>query len=262
MTVRQQLDRETGTIGWYTSNLITTPHAMFCRCGGVSPHPYTSLNLSFGVGDNQESVTANRQRVKQLLAIDYLVSARQVHGNDLVIAEDIDQDTMFNNADAIITSQPGIGLLIQQADCQAILLHDPEQGVIGAIHNGWRGSRLNIIAKTVAVMQDRYAVRPTNLRAVISPSLGPCCAEFINFQQELPEAWQAWQVRPCYFDFWEISRYQLRETGLKNKHIETTGVCTVCNSKDFFSYRRAVKHGNSQTGRNGSVIALTTFPYL
>jgi len=105
----------------------------------------------------------------------------------VIIVEDIKQDTEFAEADGLITSEPGVGLLIQQADCQAVLLHDPEQRVIGAVHNGWRGSTLNIIAKTVAVMEDYYGVNPKNLKAVISPSLGPCCAEFIDFQQELPK---------------------------------------------------------------------------
>ncbi|MBW2328059.1 MAG: peptidoglycan editing factor PgeF [Deltaproteobacteria bacterium] len=241
---------------WYSSDLLAIPHAMLCRCGGVSSNSFASLNLSFGVGDNSENVEVNRQRLKQCQGIHSLVSAVQVHGDQVIIAEDIKQDTEFEKADSLITSEPGIGLLIQQADCQAILLHDPVQKVIAAVHNGWRGSTLNIMAKTVAAMHDYYGVNPDTLKAVISPSLGPCCAEFINFQQELPKSFHTRQVTPCHFDFWAISRDQLMEAGLKDTNIETAGICTVCN-KDFFSYRRAVREGIGITGRNGSVIALS-----
>lgn len=241
---------------WYSSDLLFIPHAMLCKSGGVSSNSFATLNLSFGVGDDSNNVRVNRRRLKQWLGIDYFVSAVQVHGDQVVIAEDIRQDTEFEEADSLITREPGVGLLIQQADCQAILLHDPVQGVIGAVHNGWRGSTLNIIAETVATMHEYYRVNPDTLKAVISPSLGPCCAEFINYQQELPKPFHSRQVSPFHFDFWAISRNQLTEAGLKDRNIETTGICTVCN-KDFFSYRRAVRQGSGVTGRNGSVIALS-----
>lgn len=241
---------------WYSSDLLSIPHAMLCRCGGVSSNSFATLNLSFGVGDDSYNVKMNRQRLKQCQGIDYLVSAVQVHGDQVVLAENIKQDTEFRETDGLITRELGIGLLIQQADCQAVLLHDPVQRVIGAVHNGWRGSTLNILTKTVTAMEGCYGVNPDTLKAVISPSLGPCCAEFINFQQELPKSFYARQVTPCHFDFWAISRDQLREAGLKDTNIETAGICTVCN-KDFFSYRRAVRQGSGVTGRNGSVIALS-----
>ena len=244
------------SIHWYSSDLLSIPHAMLCRCGGVSNNSFATLNLSYGVGDDSDNVRVNRQQLKQSLGIDYLVSAVQVHGDRVVIAEDIKQDTEFAEADSLITSEAGVGLLIQQADCQAVLLHDPEQRVIGAVHNGWRGSTLNILTKTVAAMKSYYGVNPATLKAVISPSLGPCCAEFINFQQELPKSFHARQVSPFHFDFWAISRDQLRGAGLNDTKIETAGICTVCN-KDFFSYRRAVRQGSGVTGRNGSVIALS-----
>jgi YfiH family protein len=228
---------------------------MFASSGGASRSPFAGLNLSFGVGDDSDAVTLNRQQVKKHFDLQYLVSARQVHGKRIIIAEDIKQDTEFADCDAIISSQPGIGLLIQQADCQAVLLHDPVQNIIAAVHSGWRGSVLNITGKTVAAMLNHYNTNAADLRAVISPSLGPCCAEFINYRQELPESFHDRQVRPGYFDFPAITRSQLTDAGLVRKNIETAGICTKC-SRDFFSYRRAVREGNGITGRNGSVISL------
>ena len=241
---------------YYTSDLITVPHAMLTRLGGVSQSPYAGLNLSGG-GDDVTAVKQNKAKVKQALKIQYLASAVQVHGDQVAVVEDIREDHEYQNVDALITQQSGVGLLIQQADCQAVLLYDPKQEAIAAIHSGWRGSVANIIGKTIQAMGENYGTAPEDLRAVISPSLGPCCAEFSNYKKELTASFQQWRDSENHFDFWEISRWQLQEAGLLSDHIEAIGICTMCN-QDFFSYRRAMKKLANQgvTGRNGSVIAL------
>ena len=253
--ISHKQQEQINSLHWYSSSQLRLNHGMLCRHGGMSPPPYDSLNLSFGVGDLPAAVEQNRLFLKNCFAVEHLVSAVQVHGDQVAVADNINKDTEFTSADALISRQHGIGLLIQQADCQAILLHDPVQKAIGAIHSGWQGSKRNIIKATIAAMQEQYRVKPTDLRAVISPSLGPCCAEFKNYQLELPRSFRTWQVRSNYFDFWAISRFQLVSAGVKSINIETTGICTRCN-RDFFSYRRAVKNGDSVTGRNGSIIVL------
>ncbi|MCF6186526.1 MAG: polyphenol oxidase family protein, partial [Desulfobulbaceae bacterium] len=181
-------------IQWYSSSKIPVSHGMFTSHGGTSEGEYDSLNLSFGVGDNKENVPNNRERVKQVLNIRHLASSRQIHGNMIARIEPVDSDLELEGYDALITNQPEVGLLIQQADCQAILLHDPHRQVIAAIHNGWRGSVANIIAETIQSMLAHFSVSPEDIRAVISPSLGPCCGEFINFRQELPFEFQPFQT--------------------------------------------------------------------
>lgn len=259
MTVKRHQGEKTDPVEWYTTDVISAPHGMFCCSGGGSASPFTGLNLSFAVGDVPDRVRENRRQLKKWLGLEHLVSAGQVHGDQLVIVEDISRDRELRGFDGLITSQPGVGLLIQQADCQAVLLHDPVRKVVAAVHSGWRGSRRNITGRAVGEMEQHYGVDPADLRAVISPSLGPCCAEFTNYRLELPQSFHPQQVKPCYFDFWAITRSQLTAAGLLEKNIETVGICTAC-SKDFFSYRRAVKSADGITGRNGSVIALGTCP--
>jgi len=239
----------------HTDKSIPVPHGMFARSGGASIAPYDSLNLSYGVGDEEATVLENRDRLKQILDIDYLISSQQVHGDRVAVVEQADRDLELAGFDALITNQAGTGLLIQQADCQAILLYDPDKQVIAAIHNGWRGSVTNIIAKTITALEQHFKIRPEEIRAAISPSLGPCCGEFINYRKELPLEFLKFQVTENHFDFWAISRWQLKHSGINTNNIMTAGICTACN-KDFFSYRRAVENGNGVTGRNGSVIAL------
>ena len=225
-------------------------HGTFTRRGGVSPPPYDSLNVAYGL-DGEINVQENRERIKARFNIRMLVSCRQIHGDRVaVIAQKPATDMVVNGHDALITAETGIGLMIQHADCQAILLHDPVKKIVGIIHAGWRGSVANIAHKTVAAMHRSYDCDPADLRAAISPSLGPCCAEFVNYQQELPAEFYPYQVRPHYFDFWAISRDQLRQAGVRTSNIAVANQCTVCNP-DYFSFRR-----DRITGRCASVIGI------
>jgi len=223
----------------------------FNRHGGVSLPPFDSLNVSYGVGDEPWRVTENRARIKAHLGLATLLSAVQIHGEAVFsLSEPADGDRELTGFDALITNQPGVGLLIQQADCQAVVLYDPKHQVVANVHSGWRGSVANIIAKTVAQMGRDFGSNPAGLLAAISPSLGPCCAQFLHFQDEFPASFHRHQTAPALFDFWAISRQQLEQTGIPSAQIHTTALCNRCHP-DYFSYRR-----EGQTGRSASVIGL------
>jgi polyphenol oxidase len=228
-------------------------HGVFTRQGGVSDGPFASLNLSFAVGDDPELVRENRRRVAQTLGLAELVGADQVHGlKESVIYAGLPlPDLEIPEVDILITREPGLGLLIKQADCQAVMLYDPERRVAANVHCGWRGLVGGILGAAVARLKVTFHCRPANLIASIGPGLGPCCAEFRNFAREFPPGFWKYQVRPAYFDLWRLSRDQLAAAGLKSKHIAIAGLCTKCRANAFYSYRR-----DSLTGRQGAVIAL------
>lgn len=228
----------------------------FDRHGGQSKSPFQSLNLSFSVGDDFETVEKNRTVIKQTIGVNRLVSAKQVHGDKIYHLKSYpERDLELDGYDAIITNAKNVGLIIQQADCQGVLLYDPINMAVAAIHCGWRGSVDEIIAKSITEMQEKFSSEPNDLQATISPSLGPCCGEFKNFQQELPEKFHSFQLKEKYFDFWQISKQQLLDIGLQDCAISISGCCTSCNP-DYFSYRRARRNGDGVTGRNCSVIVL------
>lgn len=231
-------------------------YRMFDRHHGVSSGLYDSLNIGCDVGDQQTAVRENRRRIKETLGLSTMLTAKQIHGDGVYCLTDVPgKDREIADVDALITNLPGIGLMIQQADCQAVLLFDPVKEVISAVHCGWRGSVQQILTRVMSVLRDNYGTAPEDVLAVISPSLGPCCAEFVNFRQELPGDFTQFMVRDNYFDFWQISKYQLTCAGLLEKNITVAGICTCC-SDDYFSYRRASRKSGGQTGRNCSVISL------
>ncbi len=231
-------------------------HGSFSLHGGVSKAPFDSHNISFGVGDEVGNVKENRLAIKEYLSLNALVSAQQVHGDMVYVVDSKPKDDIrVDGYDALVTDLPRVGLMIGHADCQPILLYDRARSVIAAIHSGWRGSVVNIAKVTLSVMQQQFQTNPGDCVAGVGPSLGPCCSEFVNFRNELPQAFQQFQVKENYFDFWQITKNQLVECGVEEKSIHIAGICTSC-SPNFFSYRRACRQGSGITGRNGSVIAL------
>jgi polyphenol oxidase len=232
-------------------------HSVFTRHGGVSRPPYDSLNVSWSNGDSPEAVRRNILRVRDCLGLGRLVSARQVHGEtvrvvdeeSLALGAEGPAGVVLPPADALVTNLRGIGLMIKIADCQAIFLVDPVKQVIANIHCGWRGSVKNLAVTVAGVLRERFGCRPEDILASVSPSLGPCCAEFRNYRDELPPALWEFQVRPQYFDFWAVTRRQLTGAGLAPENIELAGRCTVCESREFFSYR-----AEHTTGRMAAVI--------
>jgi hypothetical protein len=228
-------------------------HGVFTRQGGVSTGPYRSLNVSLAVGDLPLRVAENRRRVQRVLGVDRLISAIQVHGlKEAVISDGLAFTSgEIPEVDILITAQPGLGLVIKQADCQAVMFYDPEHRVAAHVHCGWRGQVAGILGRTVRLLARHCGSRPEALHAAIGPGLGPCCAEFRNYRTEFPPELWKYQVRPAYFDLWRLSFDQLRAAGLNPANIESAKLCTRCREEEFFSYRR-----DRITGRQAAVIAL------
>ncbi len=221
-------------------------HGVTTRAGGVSAAPFASLNLGQLGGDDPAAVERNLELVREALGFARLAWGRQVHGAE-ILAVNGSQSGMLAEADGLATDQPGLGLLIKQADCQAIVLAAPDQGVLANLHAGWRGNLLGMARRGVEFLQKHYGVAPHRIQAAISPSLGPCCAEFVNWRAEFPPEMAAYQVAPDHFDLWRVSVDQLTQAGVDPERIEVSGICTKC-GQEFFSYRR-----QGTTGRFGTV---------
>ena len=228
-------------------------HGIFTRLGGASKPPFESLNVSYSVGDQRENVTRNLKKITETLEADRLIFMNQAHGTDILIlhqSESLDfHDTP--RADAMITNRPDVALMVKQADCQAVILYDPQKHVLSNIHCGWRGNVKHILGRVVHKMHMEFGCAAGEILAAIGPSLGPCCAEFISHKQIFPKEFRQFMVRENHFDLWAISKWQLIEAGLQEKNIQIAEICTRCRTDLFYSYR-----GEGKTGRFGTVAML------
>jgi YfiH family protein len=232
-------------------------HGIFTRRYGYSPPPFDSLNVSLGTGDAETNVVRNRDLVHRSMAGRGFVYIRQVHGDKVAVlkgegaAPGKTAASAAITADALVTDLPGKYLVIQVADCQAVLLYDPVRRVVANVHCGWRGSLLNIIGRTLLEMSREFDCRPEHIQAGIGPSLGPCCAEFVNFQMEIPADFWGYKDARDHFDFWAVSCDQMKRAGVAAENIDVSRICTRCRTDEFYSYR-----AEKTTGRFAAVIGL------
>jgi hypothetical protein len=228
-------------------------HGIFFRTRGFSDAPFDRLNVSFAVGDESRAVARNRELVAGALNAAQLVFMRQAHGYRLQVVDDrpANDGPAPPEADILITDRAGKFLVVQVADCQPILMYDPVRRVVASVHCGWRGSVANVLGRTVEALCSGFGCEAKDLRVGIGPSLGPCCAEFVNFRREIPPWLWGYRRDSVYFDFWSLSRDQLAAAGVHDDHIEISRLCTRCRTDLFFSYR-----GAKRTGRFPAVIGL------
>ncbi len=242
-------------------------HAFTTRPGGVSEGPYASLNITRSRGDKPANVAENRERLRQALGLDYLAFATQVHGRDVVRLDEAPRgDQPAGEADALMTDRPGIGLVSQTADCTPILLFDPQNRAIAAIHSGWRGTVQNIIAATLEAMRAAYATQPGHILAAIGPAVSPenyrvgpeVVEQFAGFASESGVLSPLDAEGGAQLDVSRACELQLLAAGVPQAQIERSPLCTYAQEADLFSARRSHHRGESGVfGGQGGVIALS-----
>ncbi|HEY6268251.1 MAG TPA: peptidoglycan editing factor PgeF [Candidatus Acidoferrum sp.] len=257
-------------------------HGFSTKPGGVSTQDGQKvLNLGFTEWDTKENVLENRRRFQSALgATDLkLVSLKQIH-SDVI--------HLFNTAptepcqgDASVTNRSGLLLGVQTADCVPILLVDPKNRAIAAIHAGWRGTLARIVVKAIGQMQMQFKTNPSDLLAAIGPSIGGCCYEvgtevatqFLSQFAEAPEWFDEFRTgdepnpvqwlnmmppghqpppKNVLLDLRKANRAQLLGAGLRASNILVSDFCTACRRGLLFSYRKEA----AQSGRLLSVIGI------
>ncbi len=253
-----------GELKLFQFELLMQPdivQGIFTRRGGVSPHPWRSLNLGGTVGDTRTNVIENRRRIFDLMQrpVESIFDTWQVHSDRVVC---VDQPRPLESqpiqADAILTNDPRITLFMRFADCVPIFFYDPVKRVIGIAHAGWVGTIKRIAEQVVRTMARRYGCCPTDIRAGIGPSIG---VDHYLVGQDVIAATNAVfgeQVNQLlmerdgkmHLDLWAANRLSLQTAGVRK--VETAGVCTACNQDDWYSHRGEM----GKTGRFGAILAL------
>ncbi len=246
------------------NQLAGVRHGFFTREGGVSHGLYASLNCGFGSQDDRDCVARNRALAMARLDLgdDALVTLYQTHSANAVPVEEPWAPAAAPRADGMATSRPGIALGILTADCAPVLLADPDAGVVGAAHAGWRGALSGVLEATVEAMEGLGAER-RRITAGIGPCIGP---ESYEVGPEFPGPFLALdpandrffrpaaKARHYLFDLPGFAAERLRQLGLQRT--ATLFGDTAAEDGRFFSYRRSRLRGEADYGRALSAIAL------
>lgn len=233
------------------------PNIICIFCGRKTNGSPNDGNISYNVGDTESDVDANRVALFDSLSTLGLICWRechQAHGDKLLVdpppSQILAKSDSLAEADGMMTSHPGLGLMIKTADCQPILLADTSGTHIMALHVGWRGNRINFPATAIKAFCSQYQIETSQIFAVRGPSLGPTASEFVNFDSEWGPDFNKWFYQKTEtMDLWALTRHQLEKAGVPSDQIYNIDICTYLNAASWFSYRR-----DKQTGRQASLI--------
>ena len=264
-------------------------HGFSTRRGGFSrAYGGGALNLGFTKQDSPQAVERNREAfLKALKAVDQrgrswpLVTLRQVHSAVIHHVTSVPKERL--TGDGLITDRPGLLLAVQTADCQPVVVVDPEHRAVGVFHAGWRGTLARIAEKGVGEMRRRFGSEPRRLLAAIGPGIHRCCYEVSEelrdkFESQFAYAGELFETvfesddvrerypllfltarapghhdlgRKPHLDLPEANRRQLLDAGLRAENIEVSPLCTACDPERFFSYR-----ASGETGRLMGVVGI------
>lgn len=251
-----------------THSSLSSPaivHGFFGRRGGVSAGIFDSLNCGFGSSDDATRVAENRRRALRKLGMADrpLVTIHQIHSGQAQIADVLWDSPKVVQGDGLVTRRSNLVIGILTADCTPVLFHDPDNGVIGAAHAGWRGAIGGILESTLDEMEGLGGDR-ARIKAVIGPTIGwdsyevsdDFKTEFLT-QDSQSDAFFKPGQKPGH-PFFNLPGYveaRLNRLGLAS--VADLGVDTLTNPGQYFSYRASQRAGQDDYGRNLSVIALT-----
>ena len=233
------------------AGLPAPAHGAFTtRAGGTSLPPWDSLNLAVHVDDAFAKVQANRAALVAALGVEGLAFGKQVHGTGVRVVQGLSNRTSrgLDDTDGLVTTVPGIALVMMGADCLPVLLAG--EGVVGAAHVGRGGLARGVLVEVVRVMREQGAA---DLTAVLGPGICGRCYEVPaslagEVEKAVPGSRCTTRQGTTGIDLTAGATAQLAALGVASTSV---GGCTLEQPERFFSYRR-----DGVTGRHAGVVWL------
>lgn len=246
-------------------------HLFTTRVGGVSKGIYSTMNVSYTRGDDKEAVDENFRRIAGVLGCGLadIVCSDQTHTTNLRVAGRMDggkgilTPRDYTDIDGLLTDEPGLVLATFYADCVPLYFVDMKRKAIALAHSGWRGTVARMGRCVVEKMGECYRTDPSDIVAVIGPSI---CQECYEVSEDVAEAFVREFKKPgqadallqnkgggkYQLDLWQANEFVLEEAGIRREHIQVTDLCTCHNSEYLFSHRAS----NGKRGNLGAFLGL------
>jgi len=217
------------------------------RSGGVSPHPFDTLNLGRSAGDDLDRVSENEaiwSRARGLPGPP--ARAKLAHGVDLLR---IDRPGVYAPYDSLMTDRPGLPLWLTVADCYPVFLTGGAW--VAVVHCGWRGAAAGAAGIAAREVASSSGLSLEAIHAWIGPGIGACC---YPVGEDVAARFPRERVSPrgerLHLELGGAIEDDLRHNGLRPEWIARTQLCTSCRPDLFFSYRR----DGPRSGRMAAVI--------
>jgi YfiH family protein len=206
-------------------------------------HGFTTRVLA---ADYDRVAVATQSLVSQFYYLD------QAHSADVVIVGEDAELARLPRGDALVTNRRDIILGVRTADCLPILVCEPHQHVVTAIHAGFRGMLAGVIQNALDVMRRAFDAQPEAMLAALGPCIraenyevGPeVIADFRKAYGEKGFAYRDDLAPRPHLDLPGTAQIILAQAGLLPEHVSDIGLCTFSRGDLFHSYRR--DHGDGR----------------
>lgn len=214
-------------------------------------------------GDCNFLSKSNWQNIDQFLAAlglkkKNLVLMEQIHGRKIKKVGQEHRNQILAGVDGLVAKERDLILGIKMADCLPMLFFDSRTKIIGVVHSGWQGVLKKIPQKMIEMMI-KLGSLPEDILVAIGPYIRSCCYNVSaqrkrRFEKEFgsPKRMITRHEGKNYLDLSVPTVLQLVHSGVLKKNIDLSDLCTACQEKEFYSYRRE----GEKAGRMLSVISL------
>lgn len=248
-------------------------HLITLRHGGVSRGVYDSLNFRVLGNDKYQNVDKNLEIISSCVNIskDSIYKAKQDHTDNILIIDNENKSKyLFSNLseenyDGYITKDKNINTLVTTADCNLVIIYDFVNNIVANVHSGWKGTLKKITIKAIKIMHEKFNSNYTDLIVCIGPSIRKCCftskeEEFKNKFVEVFENEENYITKDndgtYHIDLIYVIAEDLKKIGIKEENISICDICTCCNEKDFYSYRKSTIIKNKDYATFATIVGL------
>ena len=175
-----------------------------------------------------------------------ILMLNQLHEDCIVVVDDYPKNDILilADADGIITNKPELCVVVRSADCVPVFAFDPNKRVLGTAHSGWRGCALSISKKLIIKMNQIFSSDYNDILIFILPSIGPDSYTINTDVASLFKRDLCIRDDRIYLNLWSNIENSLMGEGIPEMNIFNTGICTLQEKNEYFSYR------NRDSGRN------------
>ena len=221
-------------------------------------------SLALHTTENKDAIILNRQAFMKELnhSLDNCVFANQTHSANIhkVTKEDISKGAYstldaIEDCDALYTREKNILIGVFTADCVPVLLYDKAQGIIAAVHSGWKGTAQSITKKMLDILKYDEDSEMEDIYAYIGPSI-----DFFSYEvgedvisalketgMDLSKFVIPKENGKYLFDNKRMNMQMLLDAGVLDTHIFMHDGDSYENEEDFFSYRKNKDNGRNMT---------------
>lgn len=191
-------------------------------------------------GENKKN-EANRRKFLKKHGIDpnQLIIPELVHGTYVAkVAQG--SDPILRETDGMVTNKNNIFLSVTVADCLPVLFFDPDDKTMGIAHVGWRGLLDGILRNTMEAFFQMEG-NTERVKVEIGPAIQKCHYSIRKKDKSLYRGYETFltdTAKATMVDLPGVARKQLEKLGILPQNISVSPLCTYCEEKRFFSYRR------------------------